>query len=621
MSEYEDDFNKIYFFKNHGQYSLPNEVFVSQKWSVPELQTRKQELNNVKGLLGKYVLKEWSDFTSKRDRAGLVMRKLSEKIKPELLTQAWCKFYEILAHFPIIPLCAVEDKKLESLHLCEAPGAFVSALNHYLLLNYPGLNWSWNANSLNPNYEGNDLCEMIPDDRFIRHTLSKWIFGSDFTGDITKFYNYKYLVDYKKDSKISLITADGSVNCMNDPGEQERCVERLHFCETITALTVLQTGGTFVLKIFTMFEESTINLLFLLNNIFEKVAVFKPCTSKSGNSEVYVISTKYKGFNAIKELWPMLVLSYENADIFNSKSMFSVKDIPQMFLDEIINCSEYFMNKQTHTILNNIHNFEHRNYDNIQMVKSFIAQIYISRYELKPIPDEFRIIPYLSVSECRRVYSTKKPNNFYKLKTENIIRDRELGSILHIVQGKEICTVYNSKFIHQDNLKKLKLFANFTLPSCLYRNITKMLSQTNAIINVNDFEYQSFSSFQKQFFEKLSLAFDDGKNLILINIPFVTHFLVGLLYILLFSFDTIFIGNGIIFLSQPKISTKSEVKDIFSKINETYQNLDKTTGFINDIVQIVSPILFEYGRFIDCIWNYNNHIYFKEKCYVRRLKM
>lgn len=43
------------------------------------------------------------------------------------------------------------------------------------------------ANTLNPDYEGNSLSEMIPDDRLIRYTMDKWIFGSDATGDIRNY--------------------------------------------------------------------------------------------------------------------------------------------------------------------------------------------------------------------------------------------------------------------------------------------------------------------------------------------------------------------------------------------------------------------------------------------------
>lgn len=38
------------------------------------------------------------------------------------------------------------------------------------------------------------------------------------------------------------MTADGSVDCMRDPGEQEHFVEHLHFCETMTALGCLEDG-------------------------------------------------------------------------------------------------------------------------------------------------------------------------------------------------------------------------------------------------------------------------------------------------------------------------------------------------------------------------------------------
>ncbi|XP_018571350.1 cap-specific mRNA (nucleoside-2'-O-)-methyltransferase 2 isoform X2 [Anoplophora glabripennis] len=336
MIEYENYFKKIHHFKNNERYTLPKKAFACrEKWLVPELQNKKIKLNEVKSLLGKYKLKVWSKHTAHRDPSGFVMKKLSEDVQPELLTQAWCKFYEILGQFPIVPQNAALSGKFKSLHLCEAPGAFVCALNHYLVLNHPGIQWNWTANTLNPNYEGNELSQMIPDDRLIRYTLPNWYFGLDFTGDITKFYNHCDLVQIYKDNKVDLVTADGSVDCMKDPGEQERHVEFLHFCETLSALAVLQIGGTFVLKIFTMFEDTTINLMFLLNCLFEKVSVFKPCSSKSGNSEVYVINTNFKGFNVVSSIWPELMSVYNNSTIFSLHSMFSLLELPDGFMDEI----------------------------------------------------------------------------------------------------------------------------------------------------------------------------------------------------------------------------------------------------------------------------------------------
>ena len=41
------------------------------------------------------------------------------------------KFYEILTHFPKLTESSQTGRPIRSLHLCEAPGAFISALVHY----------------------------------------------------------------------------------------------------------------------------------------------------------------------------------------------------------------------------------------------------------------------------------------------------------------------------------------------------------------------------------------------------------------------------------------------------------------------------------------------------------
>lgn len=622
MNEYEADFEKIYFFKNQDEYCLPNKIFESPKWSIQELLSKKNELNRIKGLLSKYKLKVWSKHTANRDRAGFVLKKLAEEIKPELLTQAWCKFYEILSNFPVVPLCAVDNKKMESLHLCEAPGAFICSLNHYLILNYPGLSWSWLANTLNPNYEGNELCEMIPDDRLIRHTLRNWIFGEDFTGDLTKPYNHQYLINCLKDAEISLVTADGSVDCMSDPGEQEKLVERLHFCEAFTALRILQTGGTFVLKIFTMFEESTINMLYMLNCLFEKVAVFKPCTSKSGNSELYVISTKFKGFNLIVQLWEKIWKVYEDINVFKSKSMFRLDELPKSFLNEIQYCSEFFMKKQVDTILNNIYHFEQKQQDSIYMTKSFIAQIYLSKYEITPIPEESRIVPNVCITENWRINSTKNYKYLFYINIERIKQRRKLSDILDVVIGKKITTIHNSKFTHSDNLKNIqKIHVNKITENSFYKTILNVLLEKNNVINIKDFNGLLFSEFQREFYQKILSAIKDDKNLILINIPFVTHFLAGLLYILFFMFDSVYMGSGILVLLQPNLQSNDQVLSIFNSITTKYTYaIQRHDGFVKDIVQIVSPDVFESDGLIEKLWNYNNQLFRQDKCFKRPLK-
>jgi len=54
----------------------------------------------------------------------------------------------------------------------------------FLLTEDKPYQWRWLASTLNPYYEGNSLCNMIEDDRFIAQTLDHWYFGADNTGDI-----------------------------------------------------------------------------------------------------------------------------------------------------------------------------------------------------------------------------------------------------------------------------------------------------------------------------------------------------------------------------------------------------------------------------------------------------
>ena len=95
---------------------------------------------------------EWHNHTAITNHAGAVYQKVKATIKPELLTQAWLKFYECLHQFEIVgcSLNPINSPSFQSFHLCEIPGAFISALNHYLRTHFPLLevlsNWFGHLN-------------------------------------------------------------------------------------------------------------------------------------------------------------------------------------------------------------------------------------------------------------------------------------------------------------------------------------------------------------------------------------------------------------------------------------------------------------------------------------------
>jgi cap2 methyltransferase len=133
--ELEEVFNKVFTYvkpSTTNSWNLPKstDVFIANRWEEPTLINLKTSINEVKDKLSDVDVVPWHEHTQFTHKAGKVMSQLRRMIGVELCTQAWCKFHEILGKFELIP----EDSSavLETVHICEAPGAFITSLNHYL---------------------------------------------------------------------------------------------------------------------------------------------------------------------------------------------------------------------------------------------------------------------------------------------------------------------------------------------------------------------------------------------------------------------------------------------------------------------------------------------------------
>lgn len=381
---YEKEFCKSYALGTGWSLPNPNVMFTEPQWQLNDFQELKIILNNTKQKLNCFDLDQWHIHTTKMNPAGLVISHVKKKIRPDFLTQAWCKFYEILCSSSLFPKDAFDKNSVFTVHLCEAPGAFISALNHYMAINHERLRLGWLAMTLNPYHEANGHPDIVSDDRLILNTLENWEFGPDYTGDIFQpgYSEHLYQTVLKKfNGNVCLVTADGSIDCSDDPGEQENVVMRLHSYETMVALNILQNGGSLVLKTFTMFECNTICRMYLLCCLFESIVVRKPATSKAGNSEVYVVCTGYKGRSlALPFIWKFFSVDHENA-------MFSLSQIPNDFNSELRECSKYFSDLQIQIIENNIAALSQKEvrYREMDILKWSVCNEFISRYGLRPI--------------------------------------------------------------------------------------------------------------------------------------------------------------------------------------------------------------------------------------------
>ncbi|CAL8375267.1 unnamed protein product [Gadus morhua 'NCC'] len=369
----------------------PNEVLTHPQQQHPELQALKASLNAVKSRLSDQDLSEWQWHTGSTNRAGKVIAALRSAANAEICTQAWCKFYEILGTFPLLPEAAVAAGALNTVHLCEAPGAFVSALNHYTQTSEATRywDWAWAASTLNPYHEGNGGHATVADDRLIANTLPWWSFGSDNTGDLTSLKNLLQLQGFVAHMpRVDLVTADGSFDCLEAPDEQEALVASLVLCEAVAGLLLLSSGGALVLKMFTLYEHSSVCLLYLLNCCFSSVSVFKPATSKAGNSEVYVVGRGHYGKDAARPLVAKLLRSY-GPGMADGPALFPAALIPASYLRQHLEVCSYFHERQVATITENLSLFPVKSAEQrgrLERLRDLTAQQYLLRFRVSFLP-------------------------------------------------------------------------------------------------------------------------------------------------------------------------------------------------------------------------------------------
>ena len=110
------------------------------------------------------------------------------------------------------------------------------------------------------------------------------------------------------------VTADGSIDCQNCPDQQESITAALHYTEAVVAMSVLAPGGSCVLKMFTMFENNAICLMYLLNASFGQVIA---CDFAPVLLLILLLLTYYNWPNLFRSFdhWPFNTISYSSLNL------------------------------------------------------------------------------------------------------------------------------------------------------------------------------------------------------------------------------------------------------------------------------------------------------------------
>jgi len=362
----------IYYVLPQIEFHIKNKnlkiTFDKNKTNTTNKYSLKKYLSKIKSLIDKHI-KDWDNikkFTNPYEfiHTNIPNQKISvSKIKP--ISRAFFKLIEIYNSHNIF----TNNNPIKTFHLAEGPGGFIEATAYI-------------RNNINDTYYGMTLIDNninIPNWSKADNILQKYPnikieYGKDQKGDLYNHQNLIYCKNQYKNS-MNVITADGGFDFSNDYNNQEISAFRLIFTQVAYAITMQSNGGTFILKIFDLFETSTLEILYLLSCFYNKIIICKPNTSRSANSEKYIVCKyfKYNNTEEISNKFINILKIFETLD-FKTYSIYSILNIPiqSYYRTQLLEINACLSHIQIENILNTIKIITHKDkkHEKIQHLKS-----------------------------------------------------------------------------------------------------------------------------------------------------------------------------------------------------------------------------------------------------------
>jgi hypothetical protein len=179
--------------------------------------------------------------------------------------------------------------------------------------------------------------------------------GFDKTGNLYKEDNFLYYNE-KFFDKFDIVTADGGIDFSADFEKQEIMAFKLILCEIFYAITMLKENGCFVLKIFDIFYKPTLQCIYLLSSLFKECIITKPKTSRTANSEKYIVCKYFDSTNRnvlISKFYKILKVINNLDKKFYLEEFLNIK-MNHFFVSKMLEINSIIGNKQIKNILTTI---------------------------------------------------------------------------------------------------------------------------------------------------------------------------------------------------------------------------------------------------------------------------
>ena len=397
------------------------------------------------------------------------------KYKP--LSRSFFKMMEMINTFDFL----TDRNPIQTFHLAEGPGGFIEAFN-YKRKNSADIYYGMTLITDNTN---------IPSWKKASHILNsnkniKLEYGASKNGDLFLKENLIYC-NKKYAKSMDYITGDGGFDFSSDFNNQEDVSFKLILSQIFYALIMQKKGGHFVLKIFDVFKIKTVEVIYLLCNLYENVFIFKPNTSRSANSEKYIICRNYKNNN--KRIISNII---ENFDILINQvetihSLFNIQ-FNQLFITKLQEINAIYGQQQLENIKNTLGlirelkmlNIEYNllNYNNYNGILKYLNisnKLYLQSIE--------EILIEKSNNASNSNASNSNASNSNASNNANVCDTNEVIQSLTIEENSEIDLVdlEHSIITSTSDFKTYKEY-NISAKEIL---INKYFNKLNMLININ----------------------------------------------------------------------------------------------------------------------------------------
>lgn len=211
------------------------------------------------------------------------------------LSRAFFKLTEIYNTIGLIPP-EYDEKSGLIANIAEGPGGFIEAL--YKHRKHKNLNDIYYGLTL---YAKNN--KNVPGWQQIRKRKDHFLNNNDNvllkTGSLYDIGTVKYFSNFFNKQKAFLVTADGGFDYSSDFNNQELNSLKIIYAELVQIFMIQKQGGNMLFKMFDLFSQFSLQIIYLLNIFYEEVYIIKPLTSRPANSEKYIVGKGFKGVSKV----------------------------------------------------------------------------------------------------------------------------------------------------------------------------------------------------------------------------------------------------------------------------------------------------------------------------------